>query len=194
MGVFDAIVPAGYEQVVFGHDHATGLRAIVAIHDTTLGPSLGGVRMRPYATEDEALEDVLRLARAMTYKFAAAGIDLGGGKSVVIADPTTEKTEALLRAFGRLVATLGGRYIPGIDMGTNQDDMRTIGLEADPVSCTGVDPSPFTALGVYSTIRACLAHVDRSDDLDGARVAIQGAGHVGVAALPARGERGRRHR
>ncbi len=181
MGVFEAMVPEGYEQVVFGHDRGTGLRAIIAIHDTTLGPSLGGVRMRPYPSEEDALADVLRLARAMTYKFAAADIGLGGGKSVIVADPTTDKTEALLRAFGRLVATLGGRYIPGIDMGTTQDDLRTIGTEADPVSCVGEDPSPFTALGTFAAIHACLEHVDGSDDLDGVRVAVQGVGHVGGA-------------
>jgi glutamate dehydrogenase/leucine dehydrogenase len=179
MGVLDDMASGRYEQVVFGHDRDTGLRAIIAIHDTTLGPSLGGVRMRPYPTEEEALTDVLRLARAMTYKFAAAGIDLGGGKSVIVGDPTTDKDEALLRAYGRLVATLGGRYIPGIDMGTTQDDLRTIGREADPVSCTGVDPSPYTALGVFATIRACVRHVDGTDDLDGVRVAVQGVGHVG---------------
>jgi glutamate dehydrogenase/leucine dehydrogenase len=181
MCVFDAMVDDGYEQVVFGHDRDTGLRAVIAIHDTTLGPSLGGVRMQPYETEEEAVADALRLARAMTFKFAAAGIEMGGGKSVIIGDPETEKTEALLRSFGRLVATLGGRYIPGVDMGTTQDDMRTIGLEADPVSCTGADPSPFTAIGVYAAIRACVGHLDGCDDLRGVRVAIQGVGHVGAA-------------
>ncbi len=181
MDVFDAITTTGHEQVVFGHDRATGLRAIVAIHDTTLGPSLGGVRMRPYPSEDDALADVLRLSSAMTYKFAAAGIELGGGKSVIIGDPATDKSDELLRAFGRLVRTLGGRYIPGIDVGTTQDDLRTIGLEADPVSCVGVDPSPFTALGVYATIRACVQHVTGSDDLRNTRVAVQGVGHVGEA-------------
>lgn len=179
MGVFDAVVADGYEEVVFGHDATTGLRCIIAIHDTALGPSLGGVRMRPYATEEGALSDALRLARAMTYKFAAAGIALGGGKSVIIGDPNTDKTEDLLRAFGRVVRTLGGRYIPGIDVGTSQDDLRTIGLEADPVSCVGEDPSPFTALGVFATLRACVRHVTGSDDLAGVRVAVQGVGHVG---------------
>jgi leucine dehydrogenase len=179
MKVFEAMVPEGYEQVVFGHDRETGLRAIIAVHDTSLGPSLGGVRMRPYPTEDVALRDVLRLARAMTYKFAAAGIDLGGGKSVIIGDPETDKSEPLLRAFGRLVGTLGGRYIPGIDMGTSQDDMHTLALEGIEVSCIGADPSPFTALGVYAAMRACLEHVNGTGDVGGVRVAIQGVGHVG---------------
>ena len=181
MELFDAIVADGYEQVLFGHERETGLRCIIAIHDTALGPSLGGVRMRPYATEAAALDDALRLARAMTYKFAAAGIDLGGGKSVIIGDPATDKTDDLLRAYGRVVATLGGRYIPGIDVGTSQADLRTIGLEADPVSCTGVDPSPFTALGVFATLRSCVRHVTGTDDLSGLRVAVQGVGHVGEA-------------
>lgn len=181
MEVFEAIVADGYEEVLFGHDSATGLRTIIAIHDTSMGPSLGGVRMRPYATEDEALVDALRLSRAMTYKFAAAGIDLGGGKSVIIGDPSTDKTEDLLRAFGRIVATLGGRYIPGIDVGTSQDDLRTIGREADPVSCIGTDPSPFTALGVFAVLRSCVQHVAGSSDLAGVRVAVQGVGHVGEA-------------
>lgn len=179
MDVIEQMVSGRYEQVVFGHDHDTGLRTIIAIHDTTLGPSLGGVRMRPYPAEEEALADALRLARAMTYKFAAAGIDLGGGKSVIVGDPATDKSAELLRAYGRVVSTLGGRYIPGIDMGTTQDDLRTVGLEADPVSCTGVDPSPYTALGVFATIRACVRHVDGTDQLDGVRVAVQGVGHVG---------------
>lgn len=177
--LFDAIVADGYEQVLFGHDHEMGLRCIIAIHDTALGPSLGGVRMRPYASEAAALDDALRLARAMTYKFAAAGIDLGGGKSVIIGDPATDKTDALLRAYGRVVATLGGRYIPGIDVGTSQADLRTIGLEADSVSCTGADPSPFTALGVFATLRSCVRHVTGADELSGLRVAVQGVGHVG---------------
>lgn len=179
MAVFDAIVADGYEQVLFGHNAETGLRSIIAIHDTSLGPSLGGVRMRPYPTEEAALDDALRLARAMTYKFAAAGIGLGGGKSVIIGDPGTDKTDDLLRAFGRVVATLGGRYIPGIDVGTSQEDLRTIGTQADPVSCTGADPSPFTALGVFAALRACVRHANGSDDLGGVRVAVQGVGHVG---------------
>lgn len=170
-----------HEQVVFGHDRDSGLRAIIAIHDTTLGPSLGGVRMMPYPSEDDALADALALSRAMTYKFAAAGIDLGGGKSVIIGDPDSAKSDDLLRAFGRLVQSLGGRYIPGIDMGTTQEDMATIGLETEPVSCTGANPSPFTALGVFASIQGCLEHVTGSGDVEGVRVAVQGVGHVGEA-------------
>jgi leucine dehydrogenase len=170
-----------FEQVVYCRDRSTGLRSIIAIHDTTLGPALGGVRMRPYATEHEALEDVLRLARGMTYKSAMAGLNLGGGKSVIIGDPYKDKSEALLRAHGRFVETLGGRYIPGIDVGTSQADLRVIGVEARQVSSVGEDPSPFTALGVHAAMRACVEEELGTTDFSGVRVAIQGVGHVGEA-------------
>jgi glutamate dehydrogenase/leucine dehydrogenase len=179
MRVLDAMSADGFEQVVFCHDPASGLRSIIAIHDTALGPALGGVRMWPYASEDEALEDCLRLAQGMTYKAAAANVDLGGGKSVIIGDAAREKTAALLRAHGRFIQTLGGRYIPGIDVGTEQDDMRVIAEEAERVSCIGDDPSPMTALGVLEGIRACLRAQRGSGDLDNVRVCVQGAGHVG---------------
>jgi glutamate dehydrogenase/leucine dehydrogenase len=179
MRVLDAMTREGFEQVVFCHDAATGLRSIIAIHDTSLGPALGGVRMWPYSSEDDALEDCLRLAQGMTYKAAAADVDLGGGKSVIIGDPTREKTAALLRAHGRFIQTLGGRYIPGIDVGTEQDDLRVIADEAERVSCIGGDPSPMTALGVLEGIRACLRAQDGSGDLASVRVCVQGAGHVG---------------
>src|SRR5438034_10354739 len=128
MTVFDQL-DGEYEQVVFFHDPPTGLRAIVAIHSTTLGAALGGTRFYPFATEDDALRDVLRLARGMTYKAAAAGLDLGGGKAVIIGDPKRIKTEELLRAYGRFIETLGGRYITAEDIGTNQDDMNMIRRE-----------------------------------------------------------------
>ncbi|MGH2948834.1 MAG: Glu/Leu/Phe/Val dehydrogenase dimerization domain-containing protein, partial [Solirubrobacteraceae bacterium] len=179
MRVLDAMAAEGFEQIVFCHDAAAGLRSIIAIHDTALGPALGGVRMWPYASEDEALQDCLRLAHGMTYKAAAAGVSLGGGKSVIVGDPRRDKTEALLRAHGRYIQTLGGRYIPGIDVGTDQDDLRVIGREAERVSCVGGDPSPMTALGVLEGIRACLQAVNGSGSLAGVRVCVQGAGHVG---------------
>lgn len=170
-----------HEQVMFCHDRDTGLRAIIAVHDTTLGPSLGGVRMVPYPTHDAALDDVLRLSEAMTYKAALAGLPLGGGKSVIIGDPDRDKTPDLLLAMARFVDTLGGRYIAGIDSGTSQDDLRLMGTGTSHVSCTGRDPSPATAIGVRAAIRAGVASVHGSPDLTGRRVAIQGTGHVGAA-------------
>lgn len=170
----------GYEQVVFCHDAASGLRSIIVIHDTRLGPALGGVRMWPYPDDDAALTDCLRLARGMTYKAAGAGVSLGGGKSVIIGDPRTDKSEALLRAHGRFIETLGGRYIPGIDVGTEMADLEVIGREAHRVSCVAGDPSPMTALGVLSGMRACAREIFGTGSLEGLRVAIQGAGHVGA--------------
>ncbi|MFD1541025.1 Glu/Leu/Phe/Val dehydrogenase family protein [Nonomuraea guangzhouensis] len=166
------------EQVVFGSDPATGLRSIIIIHDTTLGPALGGVRMWPYAGEAEALADGLRLARAMTLKAAAAGLGLGGGAAIVIGDPARDKSEALLRAHGRFIATLGGRFIPVNDVGTGQADIEVIGRETAPV-CDNGDPSPYTALGVLESIRAGLRAARGSGELAGATVAVQGAGNVG---------------
>jgi leucine dehydrogenase len=179
MRVLDAMTADGFEQVVFCHDRASGLRSIIAIHDTALGPALGGVRMWPYASEEAALEDCLRLAQGMTYKAAAANVDLGGGKSVILGDPGRDKTADLLRAHGRFIQTLGGRYIPGIDVGTEQSDLRVIGEEAERVSCVGGDPSPMTALGVLEGIRACLRADGGDGDLAGVRVCVQGAGHTG---------------
>ena len=154
MQVFEKLAEYRYEQLVFCHDKATGLRAIIAIHDTTLGPALGGCRMYPYATEEEAMVDVLRLARGMTYKAAASGLNLGGGKSVIIADPRTDKSEALFRSFGRYIETLAGRYIVAEDVGTSTEDANFIRVETSHVVGVDVtrggsgDPSPLTALGV----------------------------------------------
>jgi leucine dehydrogenase len=176
---------ASFERVVFAQDEAAGVRAIVAIHSTRLGPSLGGLRMQPYPSEDDALTDVLRLAEAMTWKAASAGLDVGGGKSVVIADPQRDKTEALLRAFGRVVESLGGRYIVSVDVGTGSADMDVIKTEtgwvagASPWNGGSGDPSPFTAQGVAQAMRACLHHVLRNPSPKGRRIAIQGAGKVG---------------
>lgn len=184
MGVFSLMEKHGYEEVVYGYDYATGLKSIIAIHSTALGPALGGLRFWPYASEEEALLDVLRLARGMTYKAAAAGLNLGGGKAVIIGDPKTDKSEALLRAFGRVVEGLGGRYITAEDMGTNVWDMDWISEETQYV--TGLlttrggsgDPSPVTAFGVYVGMKACAKKVFEKDTLKGLTVAIQGAGHV----------------
>ena len=189
MDVFDRIGADDYEQVVFCHDRATGLRAIVAVHSTRLGPALGGTRFYPYATEDEGLEDVLRLARGMTYKAAAAGLDLGGGKAVIFGDPTRDKSEALMRAYGRYVHALGGRYLTAEDVGTTQDDMDLVRRETRFV--TGVsrelggsgDPSTATAYGVLWAMKAVARHLWGDTSLVGRHVAIAGVGKVGRALL-----------
>jgi leucine dehydrogenase len=183
--VFEKLAEYRYEQLVFCHDKATGLRAIIAIHDTTLGPALGGCRMYPYATEEEAMIDVLRLARGMTYKAAASGLNLGGGKSVIIADPHTDKSEALFRSFGRYIETLGGRYIVAEDVGTSTEDANYIRVETSHVVGVDVtrggsgDPSPLTALGVMQGMKACAEEVFGTTSLRGRVVAVQGVGHVG---------------
>jgi len=175
----------GFERVVYATDAAAGLRSIVAIHSTRLGPALGGCRIRAYASEDEALTDVLRLAEAMTWKAAAAGLDLGGGKAVVIADPQRDKTEALLRAFGRVIDSLGGRFITSVDVGSSVADLDVMSRETrwvvglSPFNGGSGDPSPATARGVLGAIRACLQHRWRDVSLDGRKVAVQGAGKVG---------------
>ncbi|WP_276324456.1 Leu/Phe/Val dehydrogenase [Dethiobacter alkaliphilus] len=177
----------GMEEFVFCRDSETGLQAIVAIHDTTLGPALGGTRMKVYATEKEALLDVASLARAMTYKAAMAGLDLGGGKAVIIGDPEKEKTESLLRAYGRFVERLGGRYITSVDSGINQYDIDCIRRETkyavggSAVGGRGGCPSPATAYGVLEGIRACATQVYGSPELKGKVVAVQGVGNVGRA-------------
>lgn len=182
MDIFDAMAKYGHEELVFWYDKATGLRSIVGIHDTTLGPALGGCRMWNYDNESQAIEDVLRLSRGMTYKNAAMGLDLGGGKSVIWADSHTDKSEALFRAFGRLVQSLGGRYITAEDVGIDSHDMEVIARETDYVGGleeTSGDPSPATALGVLMGMKAAARIVWGSDELGGRRVAIQGLGHVG---------------
>ena len=171
----------GHEQVTHFADEATGLRAIVAIHDTTLGPGLGGTRLLPYETGDEALYDVLRLSNAMTYKAAAADLDLGGGKAVIVADPG-EKTPELMAAYGRMVDRLGGRYITSVDINTGVDDMDVITGETDHVVGTSDglgDPSPVTSRGVFAGLRACVEHTYGTDDLSDRTVVIQGVGKVG---------------
>ena len=184
MSVFEELDDE-YEEVVFFHDPPTGLKAIVAIHSTILGPALGGTRFYPFATEQEALHDVVRLARGMTYKAAAAGLDLGGGKAVIIGDPKRIKNEELLRAYGRFLETLGGRYVTAEDIGTDRNDMDIIRRETRYV--TGVspelggsgDPSPVTAYGVSLGLMACVEEAWQEHSLAGRRVAVQGVGKVG---------------
>lgn len=183
MKIFEALEEHDYEQIVYCQDKASGLKAIIAIHDTTLGPALGGTRMWNYSTEEEALEDALRLARGMTYKNAAAGLNLGGGKAVIIGDAKTDKSEAMFRAFGRYVESLNGRYITAEDVGTTVQDMDYIHLETNYV--TGIstgsgvgDPSPITALGIYKGMKAAAKAAFGSDDLQGKTIAVQGVGHV----------------
>ncbi|MBC2003877.1 Glu/Leu/Phe/Val dehydrogenase [Listeria booriae] len=185
--LFERMEKYDYEQVVFCHDKVSGLKAIIAIHDTTLGPALGGCRMWPYETEEEALEDVLRLARGMTYKNAAAGLNLGGGKTVIIGDPRKDKSEAMFRALGRYVESLNGRYIIAEDVGTTVADMDMIHAETDYV--TGIsesygssgNPSPMTALGVYSAMKRTALEAFGTDTLAEKTVAVQGVGNVAYA-------------
>ena len=173
----------GHEQLSVFTDPGVGLRAFIAIHDTTLGPALGGVRTWPYRTEDEAILDALRLSRGMTYKSAAAGLNLGGGKAVIMGTPQ-DKTEAMMRAFGRFVESLGGRYITTEDVGATTQDMEWIAQETAhvtglPVSQGGSgDPSQMTAYGIYQGIRACAVRTWGTDSLEGRPMAVQGFGKV----------------
>ena len=187
LGVFDRIAENGHEQVVFGHDAVSGLRCIIAIHSTVLGPALGGTRFYPYESEDEALVDVLRLSTGMTYKAAAAGLDLGGGKAVIIGDPGNGKSERLFRAYGRVVNSLGGSYITAEDVGTTTEDMEYIRRETrwalgTPVAEGGSgDPSPATARGLLAGLRAVSEFLWGTVELAGRRLAVQGVGKVGFA-------------
>ncbi len=182
MSLFEALERDGFEQVVFCNDVETGLKAIIAIHDTTLGPALGGVRMWNYNCEEEALHDVLRLAKGMTYKNAVAGLNLGGGKAVIIGDPKKDKSEALFRSFGRFVETLNGRYITAEDVGTFEEDMDYIHMETEYVTGTSRkgagDPSPVTALGIYYGMKQAAKEAFGSDSLKGLTIAVQGVGQV----------------
>ena len=185
IGVLDRMEVNDHEEVLFCHDRTTGLKAIIAVHDTTLGPALGGTRMWPYASEAEALHDVIRLSRGMTYKSALAGLDLGGGKAVIIGDARTQKTEAMFRRFGRFVHSLNGRYITAEDVGMSTTEMVNIRKETPyvaglPEEMGGSgDPSPVTAYGVFCGMKAAAKNAYGSDDLSGRKVAIQGAGNVG---------------
>lgn len=174
-----------HEQIVFCHDEATGLKAIIAIHNTVLGPSLGGTRMWAYNNELEALNDVLRLSRGMSYKAAITGLNLGGGKAVIIGDSRKVKSEALMRRFGKFVNSLGGKYITAEDVGISTKDMEYVHMETEHVSGLPVtmggsgDPSPVTAYGVYMGMKAAAQVKWGSDKLEGKKVAVQGVGHVG---------------
>jgi glutamate dehydrogenase/leucine dehydrogenase len=186
-GPLSLMVAGGFEQVAYGHDAATGLRAIVALHSTVLGPGLGGTRFWPFADEEAALVDVCRLAKGMTYKHAAAGLDQGGGKAVIIGDPATLRTDALILAYARFVDGLGGRYLTAEDVGTTQADMDLIRTVTPHV--TGVseslggsgDPSPATALGVLWAMRAVATRLWGDGSLAGRHIAISGVGKVGSA-------------
>ncbi|MGB4073979.1 Leu/Phe/Val dehydrogenase [Pseudomonas sp.] len=190
MSVFSHIEFDHHEQVVFGHDQASGLKAIIAIHNRNLGPALGGCRMWAYANDDEALRDVLRLSRGMTYKSALANLPLGGGKAVIIGDPHRGKSEALFQAMGDFVDSLGGRYITAADSGTGVAEMQIMAERSRHVAGAGLrdtvqggtrngDPSPSTAYGVFIGIQAAVKQRLGRDDLRGLKVAIQGVGQVG---------------
>jgi valine dehydrogenase (NAD+) len=187
-GIVPGTQPAGradHEQVVFCQDHHTGLKAIIGIYSTALGPALGGTRCYPYGSEDEALADVLRLSTAMAYKNALAGLDHGGGKAVIIGDPARIKTEPLLRAYGRFVASLGGRYVTACDVGTRSEDMDIIARECRYVTGRTTanggagDSSVLTAMGVMHGMRAAAEHAWGSASLRGRTVGVEGVGKVG---------------
>ena len=184
--VFGGLAKLGHEQVVFCHDEATGLMAIIAIHNTVLGPALGGTRMWKYASEKEALNDALRLSRGMTYKSAITGLNLGGGKAVIIGDASTMKTEAFMRRFGKFVNSLNGKYVTAEDVNMKTRDMELIGMETKHVTGLpqsmggGGDPSPVTAYGTYMGMKATAKKVFGSDSLTGKKVAVQGVGQVGM--------------
>lgn len=188
-GVFAQMAKEGHEQVVFCYDRATGLKCIIAIHDTTLGPALGGCRMWPYGSEEEALEDALRLAKGMTYKAAISGADHGGGKAVIWGDPARDKSEALFRALGRFVHSLGGRFLTGTDVGTEKEDFVAARMETPHVGGLpeayggGGDTAAITAYGVWQGMRAAAAHVWGDESLKGRHVALQGLGKVGTRLL-----------
>jgi len=182
MKLFDTIADMGHEQLVLCQDSAAGYRGIIAVHSTTLGPALGGTRFWNYASDEEAIVDALRLARGMTYKNAVAGLNLGGGKSVIIGDNKTADREMIFRAHGRFVESLGGRYITAEDVGTSTADMDYVHMETDYVSGLAGrsgDPSPVTAHGVFRAIQASAKVRWGSDDLSTRTVAVQGCGHVG---------------
>jgi leucine dehydrogenase len=182
-----------HEQLLFCNDNATGLKAIIAVHNTVLGPALGGTRMWMYNNEMEALTDVLRLSRGMTYKNSISGLNLGGGKAVIIGDSRTMKSEAMFRRFGKFVESLAGKYITAEDVGIGTNDMVWVNMETNNV--VGLpgksgDPSPVTAQGVYMGMKACAKEQFGSDSLSGKKIMVQGVGHVGeylVASLAKEG-------
>tara|TARA_B100000809_G_C15133882_1_gene529691 strand:- start:2181 stop:3260 length:1080 start_codon:yes stop_codon:yes gene_type:complete len=180
--VLSKMVGMDHEQVLFCQDRATGLKAIIAVHNTVLGPALGGTRMWNYANEEDAITDVLRLSRGMTYKNSISGLNLGGGKAVIIGDSYTQKNEALFRRFGKFVESLSGKYITAEDVGISPQDMVWVNKETNHVAGLpgkSGDPSPVTAYGVYVGMKACAKAQFGTDSLAGIKVAVQGAGHVG---------------
>ena len=182
MEIFEKLAKYDHEQIVFWSEPRLGYKGIIAIHDTSMGPALGGTRFWQYATDEDAIVDALRLSRGMTYKAAITGLNLGGGKSVIIGDNKVKDREMLFRAHGRAVESLGGRYITAEDVGTSPDDMEFVRMETERV--VGVhggsgDPSPVTAFGTYQGIKACAAFQWGDDGLGGKHVAVQGLGHVG---------------
>jgi leucine dehydrogenase len=183
--IFSQLEDCGHKKVVYCSDPDTGLKAIIAIHNTILGPALGGIRMWAYKNEHDALKDVLRLSRSMTYKAAISGLNLGGGSAVIIGDSRKEKTEALMRKFGRFVKNLNGEFIAGEDVGTNPRDMEYIKMETNhvaglPETIGGSgDPAPIAAMGVFMGIKASVKEVFGTDSLTGKSVIVQGIGHVG---------------
>ena len=188
--IFQYMERYDYENLVLCQDRAVGLAAIIALHDTTLGPATGGTRMWTYPSEADAIEDALRLARGMTYKYAAAGVNLGGGKCVIVGDPRTQKSEALFRSLGRFVHRLNGAFLTGEDVGVTLQDLEFMRMETPyvvtlPVEWGGAGPiAPATAVGVLQGMRACLKEVFGSDSLQGRSVALQGLGAVGSEVLP----------
>ncbi len=195
MEIFERLEEHGHEQVMFWSEPDVGYRGIIAVHDTSLGPAMGGTRFWHYDTEEEALVDVLRLARAMTYKAAAAGLDCGGGKSVILGDNRTKKRELIFRAHGRAVQAMGGRYIAAEDVGTSVDDMEFVRKETAFV--TGLhgrsgDPSPLTAFGTLQAIRAAATEFYGDGSLDGTHITVQGLGNVGYHLCELLAEEGAR--
>ena len=186
ISVFGELSSLGHEQVVFCNDEATGLKAIIGIHNTVLGPALGGTRMWNYASDQEALTDVLRLSRGMTYKASITGLNLGGGKAVLIGDVTKLKNEAYLRRFGKFIESLNGKYVTAEDVNMKTRDMEYIGMETNHVTGLpinqggGGDPSPVTAFGTYLGMKAAAKKVYGSDSLSGKKVGVQGVGQVGM--------------
>ena len=189
VSIFDQIGQNDHQNVIFCHDKDTGLKAIIAIHDTTLGPAIGGTRMWAYKNEEEALEDVLRLSRGMTYKASISGINCGGGSAVIIGDSRSQKSEALMRRYGRFIKNLNGEFITGEDLGTSPRDMEFIHMETRHV--VGIpeflggsgDTAPITAFGVYMGMKASAKELWGNDSLAGKAVVVQGVGHVGEALV-----------
>jgi leucine dehydrogenase len=184
--IFNNIIDLEHEQVVFCHDKATGLKAIIGIHNTVLGPALGGTRMWNYSSDQEAITDVLRLSRGMTFKAAISGLNAGGGKAVIIGDAHSLKSEAFLRRFGRFIESLGGRYVTAEDVNMTTRDMEYISMETSHVTGLpaslggGGDPSPVTAYGTYLGMKAAAKKVYGNDSLEGKKIAVQGVGQVGT--------------